>query len=695
MIVTPMTIFLLMLLFFGCSGSDTEVSNEANDQPVSESFTLARITSEQELEDILKTGISNRTGYSYYPETPGMDDIPVMMEGSSASLSSSSSTNLQVNGVDEADLVKNHGSYLYHAVPAGYSLDSSPPGSGNRLRILRMLSGPERTEKVAAEIVIGSAGSPAVDGLYLVTERPGEAPDLLIALAGRSFNWQGMWFDPWYWNSGRTILSIHNVDNPELPASVADLELDGALISSRRVGETLYLVTRYQPGLPEYQPAPLDDGQALENRQILDAATLPDLLPAFSVDNGAAQPLVRATDCYAIPTFIDNPRYGDIITVTAVDLANPGQPESQCLVGATETIFVSTGAMYLASSRYRYENGGGGSPGNAAPAALLYPETIHTDIHKFGLEGAAVTYRGSGSVAGHLGWEQDKKSFRFGEVGNALGVVTSLGDTWDGTATTRLTLLGSSSGNGTGPLSVIGELPNEQRPEKIGKQGEKLYAARFLGNRLYLVTFRVTDPLYAIDLSDPGDPAIIGELSIPGYSDYLHPIGDDLLLGIGKDAVADSDGGDGRGAWYQGVKLSLFDISKPDQPSELQSVVIGKRGSDSTVLHDHHGFSFLSPDPSSPVVRFALPVSRHDGQAQYGDPAAPWTSYNWTDTGLHLFELDTTPGSASVTSLGSIVAESFGGNTSYPLAPVWHDRSVITATGVHYLHGGKVWSADW
>jgi uncharacterized secreted protein with C-terminal beta-propeller domain len=710
---TRITISVLFFLLFGCSNSDNSASDtsEAGDQPVSGSSQLSRITSDQQLKTILTKGLNNRTGYQapLAPEALGdgafANDAPTSGVGVSTP---TSATNLQIDGVDEADLVKNDSAYLYQVIPAGVAAYPYGTSTGNRLRIMRMLSLPEGTETVF-EAEIGTSLDPSVDGLYLVTDRPNQAPDLLVTLAGRTSSWQGLWFEPWYWNSGKTHIEFYDVDTPEYPASLASLELDGTLISSRRIGETLYLVSRYQSGLPQYRPYPADGQETLNNQQIITTATLNDLLPGVKIDHGSETPLVNATDCYTIPTFTDDPQYGNIITITAIDLQNPNQPTSQCLVGATETIFASTSALYLASTRYQYDNNptilpapmpvdGSTSPGvsgSAAPATLVYPETIRTDIHKFKLDGATFTYQGSGSVAGHLGWEQDKKSFRLGEVGDALGVVTSVGEDWTA-ATTRLTLLGNTGGNSPGPLTTISTLPNANHPEAIGKSGEKLYAARFLGTKLYLVTFRLTDPLYAIDLNDQSEPVIIGELTIPGYTDYLHPLSDKLLLGIGKDAVADGNTGDGRGAWYQGVKLSLFDISQPNNPTELQSLSFGQRGSDCTVLHDHHGFSAMKPDPTGSLFRFSLPISRNDGAPlSYGYPAGPWTYYDWTDTGLHLFEIDTSAPTPSITAKGSIVAESAQGTSGYPLAAIQEDRSILTTTGVHYIHGGQVRSADW
>ena len=131
--------------------------------------------------------------------------------------------------------------------------------------------------------------------------------------------------------------------------------------------------------------------------------------------------------------------------------------------------------------------------GSAGASALIarYPAEYATDLHKFALSAAGPQYRGSGSVAGHLGWEQDKKSFRMGEYQGVLRIATSLGDTWGTSATHRLSVLQEQDG----ALSLLAQLPNAQRPAPLGKPGEKIYAARFVGNRGYLVTFRVTDPM--------------------------------------------------------------------------------------------------------------------------------------------------------------------------------------------------------
>jgi uncharacterized secreted protein with C-terminal beta-propeller domain len=118
-------------------------------------------------------------------------------------------------------------------------------------------------------------------------------------------------------------------------------------------------------------------------------------------------------------------------------------------------------------------------------------------------------------------------------------------------------------------------------------RGEQIYAVRFIGDIGYVVTFRQVDPLYIVDLSDPADPRVAGELKIPGYSAYLHPVGDGLLLGIGQDA--DSSGR------TTGLQASLFDVSDPANPVRIDSEGFGT-GATSEVEYDHHAFSFFSGD---------------------------------------------------------------------------------------------------
>ncbi len=648
------TITLIMLIS-GCGGDSTASSP----QPGVSKPTLQPFASEQALETYLKEGMKRSTQVGRYQasEAATANDNAAKV----------STTNLQKIGVDEADRIKSDGNYLYILGMVG--------ASQGLLRVMTLSDTPEATE--VSRLSINTPVS--LEGGYLLTQRSNGLPNILVAVGGKEsyyYGWEARaWFSTWDWQSGKTEVHIINVTNQ--PMVDKKVHLDGYLVASRRIGETLYLVSRYTPAISGYLPYPTDDQKA-HNDALLEQASLNDLLPNWYLDDVDQGELVGANTCFQSP-LPENYQTADLITVTAIDLTNVNKkPVSQCLTGASETIYASPKALYLATTRYYY---------GIQTREITYPSQISTDIHKFILSDTGPNYRGSGTVEGHLGWEQDKKSFRMGEHQGVIRVVTSLGKNWDNTATTRLTLLEEGS---EGTLRIISQLPNEQRPKAIGKPGERLYAARFLGTRGYLVTFRVTDPLYILDLSNANDPFITGELEIEGYSDYLHPIGDTLLLGIGKEAKVDEGTGGPnmwRGAWYQGVKLSLFDISNPKNPQELDNKVIGKRGTESAALLDHHAFAYLPADQDNPA-RLALPIELHENGPTSGDSSQPWAYYGWSHTGLYLFDIK----ADKIEMKNKMIVEQGTQNTSQYQN---NDRALIRNNGVHYVHDNQVWSAPW
>jgi uncharacterized secreted protein with C-terminal beta-propeller domain len=199
-----------------------------------------------------------------------------------------------------------------------------------------------------------------------------------------------------------------------------------------------------------------------------------------------------------------------------------------------------------------------------------YQSTERTAINKISLDGFA--YLGSADVPGHL-----LNQFSMDESNGYFRVATTQG---------RLSRSGSSTQNN---LYVLG--PNLTQVGKIEgiAQGESIYSVRFMGNRAYMVTFKKVDPFFVIDLSDPASPRLLGKLKIPGYSDYLHPYDENYIIGLGKGAEAAEEGDF---AWYQGVKLSLFDVRDPANPKEVAKYEIGDRGTDSYALHEHKAFLF-------------------------------------------------------------------------------------------------------
>jgi uncharacterized secreted protein with C-terminal beta-propeller domain len=153
-----------------------------------------------------------------------------------------------------------------------------------------------------------------------------------------------------------------------------------------------------------------------------------------------------------------------------------------------------------------------------------------------------------------------------------------------------------------------------------------------MGSRCYLVTFKKIDPLFVIDLTNPGEPKVLGELKITGYSDYLHPYDENHVIGIGKEAVAAEEGDF---AWYQGVKVSLFDVSDVANPKEIAKYEIGDRGTDSPVLYDHKAFLF---DRSKNLLVLPVSVAEIDA-SQYPSGVPSWAYGESVWQGAYVFDI--------------------------------------------------------
>jgi len=632
-------------------------------------------------------------------------------------------TNVQEVGVDEADRVKSDGEYLYVLnsnsqywldVAESKSSDSAvefsrinntDAGAGN---VISPFTGDVLADAITpyypisqAEIRILSLDSEApaaqlINELNLDTDR--ELADAMYLHQGdesRSLILTSSSFgDYWaYWDTSIQFMgqtsTIRNIDisNPAAAMVTDALELQGQIISSRRVGDFMYVASRFFPELPGVQPYLTEEATVLD---VLDNTDIVDLMPVVSrSSDNSEQALADASNCH-----VTSPPDGgfytpDIVTLVAIDLRTFDISDSVCFLGATETLYASPESIYLATTQYQYRFVDGVPVEPVANADIVPPldPRLTTDIHKFGLDVGQLSYIGSGKVPGHLGWNELQKPFRMSEHDGYLRVAT-YNDTQTGDASP--VLLSVLAEGDAEVLTVVSQLPNSRRPAHIGKTGEQLHASRFLGDRAYLVTFLQTDPLYAIDLSDPTDPFVAGELQIDGYSDYLHPIGDDYLLGIGKGAIPAPNGGDGalRGAFAQGVKVSLFDVSDGQSLREVQSIEIGKRGSGAHALQDHHAIT-IQPATDAHPTRVSFGIDVHDIPTSNSD--GRW--YAWRETGLFAFEIQTGV-NAGISQQGKMIVESLSDAQTYgPLR--YNDRSVIVDDAVFYVHGELVFAANW
>jgi uncharacterized secreted protein with C-terminal beta-propeller domain len=215
-----------------------------------------------------------------------------------------------------------------------------------------------------------------------------------------------------------------------------------------------------------------------------------------------------------------------------------------------------------------------------------------TIIHKIAINDGNIEYKTKGEVDGYL-----LNQFSMDEHDGNLRVATTI-NFWLNSGNIQYNNVYILDED----MNVVGSLENLAKNESI-------YSSRFIGDKLYLVTFRQIDPFFVIDLSDAENPKVLGYLKIPGYSSYLHPIGEDQILGIGKD-VGENEWG---GTSAKGLKVTLFDISDFENLKEIDTKIIGIEGSDSPALYDHKAFTYL---PDKKIV--ILPVNEVEERIKSG-----------------------------------------------------------------------------
>ena len=624
----------------------------------------------------------------------------VQSSGASPGAPGYSSTILQEGGVDEADILKTDGNRLFSMTVAKpgdqqlgklavhtrladgglQALSSIDLAPGDRFNGLHLAANGERLAVIGQNVKYNTAPvNPQASSVTSSNNPSGTSSLALIAPAPGLLQIQ-------------TVIDIVSAKPGQPLSSTTTLRIDGQLIDSRTIDNTLYVVTSWLPRFDTVfplVPAGAPSASVAGRKEAVARVTPAQILPSVSIKpaSGSAatvQPLMADTDCQLQAANASSTV--QLTTITAINLASPTlERSSRCFLGGVNGLYMSAKNLYLATSRTDVTAKGG---------SVMYGGEPTTDIHKFGISAMAISYRGSGSVTGHLGWDADKTSYRMSEHNNDLRVITYTGNLgWFGvleapsSVATKspaiLSVLREDAG-ATFKLKTISTLPNDRRPAPIGLSGEQVYAVRFLGARAYVVTFRRTDPLYVLDLADPLDPKVAGELKTNGYSDYLLPVGPDsagLLLGVGKDATPE-----GR---VQGVKVSLFDVSNAAAPKELATRVIGKAGSFSGLDFGRHGINLFNVGNTT---RVALPVRVNDTLAA-GSGNVDF--YRPTEQSLARFEINTA--TKTLIDKSSMVGVKFlTDGAGYLASSLEFERSVQIDANIYYLRShGSFTAAGW
>jgi inhibitor of cysteine peptidase len=422
-----------------------------------------------------------------------------------------STTNIQVAGVDEADIVKTDGEYIYLV-------------SGNKTIIVKAYP-PEQAQIVSEIELEGTIIGIFINGDRLVVFEQ-ETPyyvyydDMPVVKES---------YVPYI--SPKIFIKVYDVSDRENPQLQRELSANGQYISSRMIGDYAYVVTN--------EPVYEEEGEVN--------------LPEIHV--GGNETEIPATDVY-YSNVSDN--YYMYTTIIAINTQNDDQEPTYetILLGASSNLYVSPNNIYLTFPVW----------GTDILGREVW-DSQKTSIHRIHIEGDEIEYVASGEVPGMV-----LNQFSMDEYDGYFRVATT---TYEETPKNHVYILDMA-------LNITGSLENLA-------PGETIYAARFMGDRGYLVTFEMIDPLFVIDLSDPYNPRVLGELKITGYSNYLHPYDENHLIGIGKETVEAEEEGF---AWYQGLKISLFDVSDVSNPVEISEYEIGDRGTDSPVLWDHKALLF-------------------------------------------------------------------------------------------------------
>lgn len=459
-----------------------------------------------------------------------------------------SGTNVQEAGVDEPDLVKSDGKRMF--VIAGGSLLAVDASAGEP-RLLGSLAlkghGQELLLRGDRVLVIGSTGS--VGGpVPLVTRGDPVAGTASLA--------------PSY-GPAETQLTEVDVSDAAAMKVARTLTVAGSYVSARLTGGTARVVLDTPPQL---------DGDVSTSPGVARGAKRPGLrsfVPQTVIRSRISgrtfrRPLVGCEQVRHPVAFSGL----DLLTVLTIDLDRGlYSVDRDAVMAGAQVVYASGRGLYVASQRF--------VPG--IQGASDVPPAMRTEIHRFDTsQPGATSYASSGQVSGFV-----LNQYALSEHGGVLRVAGTEEPLWMGGAQQR---------DSESAVTVLRE--SGDRLEQVGRVGglgrsERIYAVRFIGDAGYLVTFRQIDPLYTLDLSDPQAPKVAGELKITGYSAYLHPIGEGLLLGVGQDATPE-----GR---RQGAQVSVFDVSDPSRPVRLHRRLLGSEGSSTQAEFDPHAFLWWGP----------------------------------------------------------------------------------------------------
>jgi len=590
---------------------------------------LKQFDSYNELKSFIEEGSMNYGGFGMAKDF-AVGGVESFAEGdlgvaSDAGAGDFSETNVQVQGVDEPDIVKNDGEYIYSISGEKVVITDAFPAEDmeilSELEFEGYISGIFVNDD---KLVVFEGGNRGVEG----RENPSISYDY-----GASYSM-----------ISQTIVSVSHVSDRENPELEDKYEIDGSYVDARMIDDYVYMISSqyiYQNNLelPEYRINGIVN--KISAREIsyfneFDSGYAFTLISAIDVSNGdfeneifltgiSGNIYVSKENIYLIKIrYLSYEEYFEKFLEVLEEIL----PEEQ--IEEIEDIMDSDGNFYekrrdVQEVFEEYEDGLEGENKEDFAEEFLeemedfedwvFQETQKTIINKISVDGVDIDFQGTGEISGRV-----LNQFSMDEYDDNFRIATTIGNSWGGDSLNNLYVLDSD-------LEIIGSV------EGLA-EGESIYSARFMGEKVYIVTFKKIDPLFVIDLSEPSEPEILGYLKITGYSNYLHPYDENHIIGIGKE----TGGGSEDFSWYQGLKISVFDVSDVENPVESAKIEIGDRGTDSYVLHNHKAVLF-DRERNLLVLPVLLAEVDENSETYPGqDPDSVYGEYVWQ--GAYVFDID-------------------------------------------------------
>jgi inhibitor of cysteine peptidase len=626
LIIGAAALYILMPEKSGVVSTDNPSVTNVNPSAL-QSAKLGQFSSYNELKNFLKIKSGdNSQGYSnsnMLSKSLSAESMAADASGGTApqspSASSYSHTNIQVEGVDEPDIVKNDGKYIYTVSGENVVIANAYPTDNMEISSKIQIKG-------VRDLFINK------DKLIVFSEINDYIPYSNVRCLGLEYCGGT--------SASSSFVNIYDVSDKKNPKLVQNISIEGNYNSARMIGDYVYLISTK----PVYNDEPVFPLCKVNGREI---------------DFGIS-------DLYYAP-------YHDSSYVfTSVSSINTQKEEfsnKMFLTGYTSTIYASENNIYITSMDYmdyeKYEEEivkmailpivsddiksrindvlGSDISGykkfdeagkiveeyyNSLPEAErqsfnstlmdhvkdarieLEKQRYKTVVYKVSIDKDKVDFIGKGEVPGRV-----LNQFSMDEHDGTLRIATTTGNQW--------WWFGERI-NSTNNLYVLDEDLNQAGSVEDMAPGETIYSVRFVGDRAYMVTYRQVDPLFVIDLSTT-QPKVLGYLKVTGVSDYLHPYDENHIIGIGKDATED-----GR---FMGMKISLFDVSDVTNPKEISKVIIGDRGTSSEALYDHKAFLF---DKDKNLL--VIPVTLYE--LDKSKPINEWSYGELTWQGAYVFNID-------------------------------------------------------